>query len=89
MFARPEADLEMKRSVIAEHVKRCDLALGRHRNLGQERLNQLLLALAQLVTARPPVKAIEGQWVAGFVRGHRAPSKPAVPGAASPIVTRL
>ena len=71
MLARAEADLEMQRAVLAEQPLRSDLAFRRHLDLRQQRVDQLLLALAQLVPARPAVEAVEGQRVAGLVRGHR------------------
>ena len=72
MLARAEADFEVQRPVVAEQARRVDLALRRHRDLRQQRVDQLLLALAQLVPARPAVEPVERGRVAGLVRGHRA-----------------
>jgi len=71
MLAAAEADLEMERAILAEQRARRDVALGRHFDLRQEGVDQILLALAQLVPARPPVEAVEGERVAGFERSHR------------------
>ena len=70
MLARAEADLEVERAVVAEQPLRGDLALRRHGDLRQQRVDQRLLALAQLVPARPAVEAVERGRVAGLVRGH-------------------
>ena len=48
-----------------------NLAVDRDFNLRKQLVDQLLLALAQLVPARPAVEPVEGQWVAGLVRRHR------------------
>src|SRR5687767_11530232 len=60
MLARAEADLQMQWPLVAEQARRRDLALGRHRQRRQQPVDQLLLALAQLVAARPAVEAVEG-----------------------------
>ena len=70
MLARAEADLEMERTILAEQAGGRDLALVGHFDLRQQTVDQVLLALAQLVPARPPVKAVEGGRIAGLVRGH-------------------
>ena len=67
MLAGAEADFEMERAVVAEQPLRGDLAVRRHCDLRQQRVDQFLLALAQLVPARPAVKPVEGQRVAGLV----------------------
>jgi glutathione S-transferase len=46
MLARAEADLEVQRPVVAEQGARADLAFGRHGDLRQQAVDQLLLALA-------------------------------------------
>ena len=57
MLAGAEADLEMERAVVAEQALRGDFAVGRHRDLRQQRVDQLLLALAQFVAASTGRKA--------------------------------
>ena len=43
-----------------------------HLDLRQQLVDQLLLALAQLVPARPAVEPVQRQRVAGFMRRHQA-----------------
>ena len=74
MLARAKADLEMERPFVPEQPPRRDLAFGRHLDLWQQLVDELLLALAQLVPARAAVQPVEGQRVAGFERGHGAPA---------------
>src|SRR5689334_19707948 len=66
MLARAESDLEMERAIFAEQPGGADLALERNLDCRKQSLDQLLLALAQLVTARPTVKAVEREGVAGL-----------------------
>src|SRR6185369_3507883 len=70
MLAGTEADLEMQGAIVAEQSARRDLALGRHFDLRQERLDQLLLRLAQFMPGRPAVEAVERERIAGLERGH-------------------
>ncbi len=49
MLARAEPDLEMERPLLAEQALGGDFALRRHLDLRQQLVDQLLLALAQLV----------------------------------------
>ena len=74
MLARTKADLEVEGPFVPEQPPRGDLAVGGHLDLWQEPIDELLLALAQLVPARAPVQAVEGQRIAGFERGHGAPA---------------
>src|SRR5207253_2058195 len=60
MLARAETDFEMQRAIIAKQALRGDLAILGHLDLRQQLVDQLLLALAQLVPARPAVEAVEG-----------------------------
>ena len=71
MLARAEADLEVERALVAEQSLRTDLAVSRHRDRRQQRVDQRLLRGAQLVAHRPAIEPIERGRVAGFVRGHR------------------
>ena len=68
MLARAEADLEMERAVVAEQARGGDFAVGRHLDLRQQAVDQLLLALAQLVPARPAVEAVEGSGSPGLMQ---------------------
>ena len=49
MLARAEADLEVQGAVVAEQALRSDFAVGGHGDLGQQRVDQLLLARPELV----------------------------------------
>ena len=70
MLARSEPDFEMQRPILAEQLHGGHLALGGHLDLRQQLLDQLGLALAQFVPARPAIEAVECQRIAGLVRGH-------------------
>ena len=70
MLARAEADFEMERPVLTEKARRGDFALRRDFDLGQQPIDEVLLALAQLVPARPAVEAVEGGRIARLVRSH-------------------
>src|SRR4029079_17212131 len=70
MLAGTEPNLEMQGAILAEQSPRRDLALGWDLDLRQQRVDQLLLALAQLVPARPAVEPVEGQRIARLMRGH-------------------
>ena len=58
MLPRAEADLEVKWPVAPEQRPRADFPIGRHFNLRQQLVDQLLLPLAQLVPARPAVQPV-------------------------------
>jgi hypothetical protein len=79
MLARTEADLEVQGALmpfgIAEQAARGHVALGRHFDLGQERVDKVLLPLAQFVPARPAVELVEGRRIAWLVRGHRGSAR--------------
>src|SRR5918993_1903377 len=60
MLARTEADFEMELPVVSEQAGRGDFALRRDFDLGQKPIDEVLLALAQLMPARPAVEAAGG-----------------------------
>ncbi len=70
MLAGAETDLDVQRTILAEQPRGGDLALFGHRDLRKKPVDQLLLALAQFIPARPAVKAVEGRRIAGLVRSH-------------------
>src|SRR5690242_13662934 len=72
MFARAEPDLEMERPILAK--QRCcgQLAFFGNFEMRQQAVDQILLPLAELMPARAPVQAVEGQRIAGLERGHQA-----------------
>jgi hypothetical protein len=72
MLARTEPDFEVKRPIVAEQASCTDLTFGTHCDLRKQLVDQVLLPLPKLVSARPPVKAVEGEGIAGFVGGHGA-----------------
>src|SRR3546814_17009555 len=77
MLAAAEADFEMQRAVVTEQRLGGHRSLGRHRDLRQQAVDQLLLAGAQGLALGAAIKAVEGGRVAGFVSGHGArPSRP-------------
>jgi hypothetical protein len=59
MLARTETDLEMKRAILAEQPFSANLALWRDLDLGQQFLDELFLALSELVAARAAIESIE------------------------------
>ena len=59
--------------------ERRHVAFRRHFDLRQQSLDQLLLALAQLVAARPAVEPVDRRRVAWLVRGHRLCAYPLHP----------
>src|SRR3546814_6653831 len=78
MLAAAEADFEMLRAVVTEQRLGGHRSLGRHRDLRQQAVDQLLLAGAQGLALGAAIKAVEGGRVAGFVSGHGArPSRAA------------
>src|SRR4051794_40667034 len=73
MLAGAKADLEMKWAVIAEQPLGGDFALLGHRDRRQQPLDELLLTLAQLVTARSAIEPVECQRIARLERRHWQP----------------
>ena len=70
MFAAAEADFEMERAVVAEKAGGGHVAFFGNGEGGQQRVDQLLLAGAELVSRLTAIEAVERGRIAGFVRGH-------------------
>ena len=74
VLARSETDLEMQRALFAEQPLRRDVALCRHFDLRQQLLDEILLALAQLVPARTAIKTVAQRMAASVCTGSNASS---------------
>ncbi|BAV66211.1 Fic family protein [Sphingobium cloacae] len=73
MLSRAEADFEVERAIMAEQTFRSDFPFFGNGKNGEEAIHQFLLARAELVAGLPPVEAVEGRGVTGFMRGHGGP----------------
>jgi len=70
MFAAAKADFEMQRAGVAEQVLRRDFASQGHRDAGEQRVHEVLLARAQGFALGSAIEAVDGGGVALFIRGH-------------------
>src|SRR4051812_3901535 len=70
MLARAETDFEVQRPLVAEQSDGSDLPFTGYFERRQKPFDEFLLPLTKLVPARPAVKAVERQRIAGFERRH-------------------
>src|SRR5205809_513704 len=70
VLAGAEPNLKMQGPIIAEQASCAHFAFRGNGDLREQRLHQFLLTLAQFVAARPAVKTIERERIAGLVCSH-------------------
>jgi len=74
MLARAKPDFKMQRAIIAEQPLRIERA-GGERELRQQRVEQRLLAVAQLMPFGAAIKPVERRWILHRARFRRSPPK--------------
>ncbi len=72
MLARPHADLQMERAVLAEQALCCDGPLGGNGECRQQFVHQPLLVIAQRLALGPTVEPADVQGIGHGAKGGGA-----------------